>query len=246
MCLRGAFSVPTVSTVIRRCLRPLHSFVVSDLIADDYCVVCLVHHRRRMVIRGRRLGTRGVHGRFRILGGRLGPRVLFGSLGALHSLIHRGRSQTRSCVRRLSRMLQCALRNGRSRYIALHRRVSFISTCVFLLGVHFRSGLQFRVGVARGSRRCLLPPVSVRVLVRGTMGRGRVDGHHPLAVAVTASSRRKLLMDGPVRSGLATAANANVKLIGLSGHCHLLFQRRVRVARSEGFAIHVPLVQGSL
>lgn len=242
ICLRRRFSIPTVSTVLRRCLRPLHSFLVAYVIAKDYCFFRRGQGDHGVLLRGRRLHVRGIVGRCRTLGDRLGPRVLFGSLGALCLLVQRSPSGTHRCLRRLSQIVHCALRSGRSRSIALHRRVRFMRSCVCLLRIHCRRGLRFSVHVRPRLVSQGLPPVTLRLLIRGTIGRGRVDGHHPLAISIV-TRNSAIRIDGPLRPGQKKDTKVNVKLTGLTGHCRLLCGGSVVMGRrGRHFAIVLPLV----
>lgn len=193
---------------------------------------------------GEDLRRDSVRTRCRTLRDRLGPRFLFGDLGALVSRVRCGPRGTMRFARRLSSICHCVLRYRRRHLAALDSRLRFLGSCVFLRHIHLNSYVYMSYQLSRSLLRDGLPPLALRLLTRGMVGRGVVSVHGPVIVSVACSrTRSQLIIYGDLHPG-GSMRSSNVKLEGLSSHCHLVYKERVAVRRASSlFFIGVPLLR---
>lgn len=213
--------------------------IVIDLdVADTFCERLIVLRRGAAGLRRDSVGTRCA-----TLRGRLGPRFLFGDLGALVSRVRCGPRGTMIFARGLSSICHCVLGDRRRKLIALHSRLRFLSSCVCLRRIHLKGYVRLRGGVAPALLGGGVPSLALRLLVRGIVGRGVVGVRGPVIVRLSCSSgSRALSMEGGVGLG-GSITGSKVKLGGLSTHCLLVYGLRVAVVSSSRcFAMGVPLL----
>lgn len=204
---------------------------------------CDLRHSR---VRGRVtiVRGRGTLCRFRILGGRVGPRFLFGDLGILTSLTCRSARGAGQFTGGLSAICHCLLAARNETAIAIRRRLSFMRSCLCLRRVHFNSTLRIRVRSSLQGRRYLIVPTDVRVLIRGTLGRGVDAGGSPLVIRVSVKGRKVAMHGGLRLHGCIT--DGKTKLGGLRQRCTLC-NALIRVLGSRGrFIIGLPFINKSI
>lgn len=188
-----------------------------------------------------RLRGRGGATHCATLRGRLGPRFLFGDLGALVTRVRCGPTGTIRFAGRLSDICHCILRDRSGILMPLDRRLRFVGSCLFLRRIQLKGYVDCGYRLPRSCPRTVLPPLALRLLMRGIVGRGSVASGGPVRVGVRVRGCC-LAMDGPVRPGGDGSASSKMKLGGLSGHYGLLLNRKVVIAGTGGlFAMGMPL-----
>ncbi len=207
-------------------------FVTSLLIRVAVCYVicvtgCTLSTEKRVGERER--GTRFTRCQCVGLGRRIGPRFLFGSLGVLSYLVYsRGARETDTCARGLTKVCQCVVGDRSRVIIPLESRLIFIKLCVSLLGRQFPANFRIRVGIPRRCVKGFILSYSLRLLVRGTAGRGDMDRRGPLVVGVR-TSRSHVEIAGGVVPGIAEIISSNLKRGCVGRACLSVANERVTV-----------------
>lgn len=175
---------------------------------------------------------------------RVGPRFVFGYVGALTSLVSRGPMRTRDFALGFSRVCECMIARLSGRAIPMRRRVRFIGGCYRLRRVDSPRAVRVRVTRRLREYGSGALPLDVRVVMRGTVGRGYRAGRTPLSVSVCHRSRC-IVMEGilgPVGDSLPAARG---KLSGLHLHCDRLKGRLIIDGSGGCFRIGLPVLSGS-
>lgn len=207
---------------------------------------CVETHSRGRTLRVTLVGRGRVTLRSRLgsLGLRVGPRFVFGGFGGLLRLVRRSAGLTNGFLDGLSGICQCVVAGLSQGLVPIESRVGFLRSCLCLVRIHRIKKIIAGVDLRLGRYGKCLPPTILRLLIRGTVGRGNFSVRGPLFVSVALSSSC-VAIHGLGSSLLSGVRSANLNRGGVVRHCSLLYSGGIGVRGTRGFcSIDLPVVGG--
>lgn len=216
------------------------SFSGVYLVITNVATLYLFGGNIRGGLQVRRLRGTAVRIRLTGLGGRVGPRFLFGVLGGTGVLTKRSASGSSHLLNGLGDLLGCRVGSDSGGDISLESSVSFLGSCLRLRGAE-QKGFGCAIG-GRNSYSIRVPPLLFVPFIRGTIGRGPRDKSCiGLSFRVTGDELR-FRYRGPRPRLFRPGGVKKVNLSGMGEQLGLLFKMScglVRYSRGRGCAIEV-------
>lgn len=178
--------------------------------------------------------------RYTALQQQLNPHFLFNSLNTLIAEIEYDPAQAVAFTRRLSEVYRYVLQVQNRSSVSLDEELRFADAYLYLHRVRLGDCLDCRIAVADEVRECLLPPLTLQLLIENVIKHNAITASHPMQIDI-AADREWLVVTNPVRPKRG-AESEGVGLKNLSNRCRIMFGREIEICRTaERFTVKIPL-----
>ena len=139
---------------------------------------------KKTILEAERLQKINLESRYEGLMQQVNPHFLFNSINTLSSLIHEDKKEAGRYIKEMSQVYRYLLRNNDDDLVPLQTELSFIRSYFHLLKTRFGSAIELRVDVPEKAASCLLPPLTLQMLVENAVKHNNVSKTSPLSIAI--------------------------------------------------------------
>lgn len=178
---------------------------------------------------------------YRALQQQLNPHFLFNSLNTLIAEIEYDPARAVSFTKCLSEVYRYVLQVQERTLVTLEEELHFADAYMYLHRVRLGDCLSCRTEIDTGMRECLLPPLTLQLLIENVIKHNAVTPSHPLEIEIKAAGGW-LAVSNPVRRKMG-AESEGVGLANLSNRCRIMLGREISVSDTGySFTVKIPLI----
>jgi two-component system, LytTR family, sensor kinase len=186
-----------------------------------------------------------LHAQYDSLKQQVNPHFLFNSLNSLSSLITIDPPKAEKFVEELSQVYRYLLQSNEDELTTLGKELGFIKSYLHLLQTRFGGGLQTSIEVGEAAKQCLIPPLTLQLLVENVVKHNEVSLANPLQLCIAAEGTERLRVSNKLQRRSITVPSAQVGLANIIARYRLLDHPYVEVKETEGeFVVVLPLIRG--
>lgn len=179
---------------------------------------------------------------FEALKTKLSPHYLFNSLNTISSLIYKDVNQTEEYIRKLANTYQYILQSDKIQLIALKDEMNFINDYCYLLNIRFGSAFNIIIDIDKDISDCLLPPISIQILVENAVKHNVFDDDNPLEVEIEArenivSVKNKILKIPASRESF------KIGLSNIRKRYKVFTSKDIKIIKDDFFTVELPLLK---
>lgn len=240
--LHHHFDIPAIDAMVHHYLHPLRDFIITCIVVGTCYISHLMRKSQQVLLENQQLRTENLVNQYEALKSQLNPHMLFNSLNTLRSLIREAPDRAQDYLQELSRVLRYTLQENESQSVTLREEMDFARAYIFLLKMRYEENLTFDIRVDEAMEKCLLPPMSVQLLIENAVKHNEISNRRPLVIRVEAVAGR-LTVSNPVQPKLTSSAGTRIGLANLAKRYSLLFKKEIEVKEEhEHFIVTIPLI----
>jgi hypothetical protein len=199
---------------------------------------------KEAIIEAERLEKINWECRYEGLKQQVNPHFLFNSINTLSSLIYEDRAEAGRYVKEMSRVYRYLLRNNDDELVPLQTELQFIQSYYHLLKTRFGAGIQLRVRVPEEFTACLLPPLTLQMLVENAVKHNNVSKDAPLIIIISCSEDGWLWVKNNLQAKQGHVDSTGIGLNNIREKYKLLGLPEVQLfSDHREFTIQIPLVE---
>ncbi len=112
------------------------------------------------------------------------PHFLFNCLNSLSSLINESTNEAEGFLNEMTKVYRYMLRNDEELLIPLEKELHFIESYYALLKARYGEGLEINMRISEEYKNCLLPPLSLQVVVENAFSQNIIQKKSPLKILI--------------------------------------------------------------
>jgi LytS/YehU family sensor histidine kinase len=173
------------------------------------------------------------------------PHFLFNSLNSLSSLIATDPGKAEEFVEEMSRVYRYLLKSNEEQLISLQKEIEFIESYNLLLKTRFGDGFLPEITVADDKSDCLLPPMTLQLLIENAVKHNIVDPDQPLVLKLY-TERDKLIVSNNLQKKNKSVVSNKIGLSNIVSKYRLLNMPEVEIQETETqFKVILPLIKNN-
>lgn len=114
------------------------------------------------------------------------PHFLFNNLSVLSSLVYKDQDKAADFINQLSKVYRYLLDTRNSELITLDEELNFIKSYTYLLKIRFDKNINFDFVVSDSSKKLMLPPLALQLVIENAIKHNEVSSELPLKVTLEA------------------------------------------------------------
>lgn len=114
----------------------------------------------------------------------INPHFLFNSLNTLIDLIEEDQKKAVGFVRVFSNLYRVVLQSSRRDFVHLEDELTFLNDYWELLKIRFNEAVHLKVNVPNETRKLLIPPLSLQLLIENAVKHNKATNENPLFIEV--------------------------------------------------------------
>ncbi len=210
-------------------------FVNANYIIEDW---------RKSIIKGEALEKENVKAKLEALQTQLSPHFLFNNLNIIDALVEKDSQLAQRYVQGLSKVFRYILDNKNRELISLEEELSFIEEFMFLMETRFDKNIALSVSLSEKSKRMMVPPVSLQLLVENAVKHNEISIRNPLLIEIDDETNHYLTIRNNVKPRKSNTTGTGTGLKNIRERYHYLTDNKVVVnAGDTHFEIKIPLLQ---
>lgn len=180
----------------------------------------------------------------RALQAQLSPHFLFNSLNSLSALIADEPSKAERFVDELSSVYRYLLQANDRELTSLETEMKFITSYYHLLKTRYGQGISLAVDIDDACHECLLPPLTLQLLIENAVKHNVVSPNYPLTIQIFTKGNKVLVVRNNLqRKGVNRFTSTKKGLQNINMKYRLLNQPPIDIYESEdAFDVLVPLI----
>lgn len=180
----------------------------------------------------------------RALQAQLSPHFLFNSLNSLSALIADEPSKAERFVDELSSVYRYLLQANDRELTSLATEMKFINSYYHLLETRYGQGIFLNVSIENACQECLLPPLTLQLLIENAVKHNVVSPNHPLTIQIFTTGNNSLVVRNNLqRKGTNRFTSTKKGLQNINMKYRLLNQPPLDICESDDvFDVVVPLI----
>lgn len=172
------------------------------------------------------------------------PHFLFNCLNSLSSLINESTEEAENFLNEMSKVYRYMLRNGEDLLVQLDKEIGFIESYYTLLKARFGDGIEMHINVQEKDRNCLLPPLSLQVVLENAFSQNIIQKTSPLKISIRSNNKGAIIVQNNIqRKAVTDAFDYEAGLDNLVSKYRLLNQGELVITDSAAERIiELPLI----
>lgn len=171
------------------------------------------------------------------------PHFLFNSLNSLSSLIATDPARAEEFVEEMSRVYRYLLRSNEEQLTTLQKEISFIESYNLLLTTRFGAGFKPEINIPASMMECMLPPMTLQLLIENAVKHNIVDPDTPLTVRIYVQDGRLFVSNNLQKKNKLVISN-KVGLNNIISKYRLLNCPEVEIKETtDSFTVALPLIK---
>lgn len=171
----------------------------------------------------------------------ISPHFLFNSLSTLKNMA--GEPDTKKFVVQLAHVYRYLLNYNEHHVTALSEELSFIHSYLYILHQRFEAALNVSIDVPDRYLSCLIPPLSLQLLVENAIKHNMLSPEAPLNIHLSVNNKSELEVVNTYRPKKVAEESTGLGLQNIKDRYQLLFNSEVKVSNTpETFTVSLPLI----
>jgi sensor histidine kinase YesM len=171
------------------------------------------------------------------------PHFLFNSLNTLTALVEKQPAQAVRFIAELAKVYRYLLQSNQKELIDLQQELDFTRAYFFLLQMRFGAGISLEVSVEKDYQECLIPSLTLQMLVENAVKHNQVSVRKPLAVRIGIEEGKWLVVANNTQPKRTSVPSSGMGLANIAAKYKLLNQPHVQVQHDpDRFTVKVPLI----
>ncbi|QMU29157.1 sensor histidine kinase [Adhaeribacter radiodurans] len=172
------------------------------------------------------------------------PHFLFNSLNTLTALVEKDQAQAVKFIAELAQVYRYLLQSNEKGLIALDQELQFTQAYYFLLRTRFGEGISLKVEVTDSVHDCLIPPLTLQILLENAMKHNQVSVRKPLVVSIQNEAEEWLVVSNNLQLKRVAASSTGMGLANIAAKYKILHQPDIIILHEENnFTVKVPLLK---
>ena len=189
-----------------------------------------------------RLQKENLQSQFEVLRQQVNPHFLFNSLNVLTSLIKLDPDLAEKFTEHLSKVYRYVLENKDNDLVTLNTELDFLDAYIFLLNIRFMDKIQVNVAIDEGSRKLLVIPLALQLLIENAIKHNSMSKKAPLKIEIRVDSENVLVVENNLQERESHMASTGVGLKNIEHRYRLLEMPAPQFYKTETkFVARVPL-----
>lgn len=177
------------------------------------------------------------------LKGIVNPHFLFNNLNSLSSLISENPSQAEDFLDELTRVFRYLLKNNEIELTTLSQELGFINSYFHLLQTRYGKGIVMSTDISKDCESCLLPPLTLQLLVENAVKHNRVHKDEPLIIEIFSNDDKKLIVRNNLMVREQRMESTGIGLKSINSRFKLLNHSPLTIKKDNGyFDVIIPLI----
>ena len=203
----------------------------------------ILHQWQRATVETSDLEKMSLQSQLTSLQSQVNPHFLFNSLNSLSSLIYENPRQADEFLDELTSVFRYLLQAGERRLVPLGEEMAFIHAYFHLLKTRYQAGIQTDIAVDESLYHCLIPPLTLQILVENAVRYNVMLPDQPLRIRIATTPDHWLRVENALQRKKLRVATTGAGLTDLVAKYRLLGQEAVQVDEGNGwFIVSVPLL----
>ena len=172
------------------------------------------------------------------------PHFLFNSLSTLSSLVVEDPKQAERFIEELASVYRYLLQTNDQPLTTLEQELAFIRAYFHLLQMRFGSSVALDIAVDPRYTECLLPPLTLQLLVENAVKHNAALPHRPLRIRIYTDEALNLFVLNNLQKKVVTVPSNQTGLQNIATKYRLLKQADVVVRQTDTtFQVMIPLIE---
>jgi sensor histidine kinase YesM len=134
------------------------------------------------------------------------PHFLFNCLNSLSSLINESPDEAEIFLNEMSKVYRYMLRNDEDFLVPLEKELQFIQSYYALLKARYGEGIELSIKVNEKDKECLLPPLSLQVILENAFSQNTTQKTSPLKIHIYSGNKGEIIIQNNVQPKAVTDA----------------------------------------
>jgi sensor histidine kinase YesM len=219
-------------------------FLYGILVAAFYELLLFMEAWKKAVQEAESLKKINVMVQLDSLKNQVKPHFLFNSLNTLTALVEKDTTAAVTFIAQLSKVYRYLLQSNEKELISLGQELEFTRAYFFLLQTRFGEGLIFNVEVADKYLTCMIPPLTLQILVENAVKHNQVSRRKPLHIGITVEEDNRLVVHNNLQPKRMAVPSNGMGLSNISAKFQLLNQPEVVILhQAMDFIVKVPILK---
>lgn len=202
------------------------------------------HQWKQAIVEAERLEKINWESRYEGLKQQVNPHFLFNSINTLSSLIYEDKTEAGRYVKEMSRVYRYLLRNNDDELVPLQTELGFIQSYYHLLKTRFGAGVQLHLDVPQRLASCLLPPLTLQMLVENAVKHNNLSKDAPLTIHIVGTADGRLSIRNNLQKKQGFIDSTGIGLNNIREKYRLLGLPDVQLQTNDReFMVTIPLVE---
>lgn len=172
------------------------------------------------------------------------PHFLFNSINTLSSLLYEDKAGAGRYVKEMSQVYRYLLRNNDDELVPLKTELQFIHSYYHLLKTRFGTAIQLAVNVPEPFTACLLPPLTLQMLVENAVKHNNASKDAPLTILIECTGEGWLSVKNNLQKKQGRVDSTGIGLNNIQEKYRLLGLPDVQLLTDQqAFTARIPLVE---
>lgn len=205
-------------------------------------MILSVEIKNKLFIQLTQLEKQQVHAKYQALKSQIDHHFLFNNLSVLSSIIYEDVEKSDVFIQKLSKVYRYVLSINKSDLVSVEEEIEFITSYLDLYKFRFEEGFWYEINVDQKHFSCLIPPLTLQVLVENAIKHNVVSRHQPLKVEIY-SCQNDLVVQNNIQLRKSEIESTQTGLNNLKEKYELL-KARIPVVFHEGnlFKVRISLI----
>jgi LytS/YehU family sensor histidine kinase len=147
-------------------------------------------------------------------------------------------------IAELAQVYRYLLQSNEKELIALEQELQFTQAYFFLLRTRFGEGISLQIEVAESLQNCLIPPLTLQILLENAVKHNQVSVRKPLMVTIRGEAGEWLVVSNNLQPKRVAAPSSGMGLANIAAKYKILNQPEVVILKeAEAFTVKVPLIK---
>lgn len=220
---------------------------ILPLVMNSFYLVAVemilsVEIKNKLIIRLTQLEKQQVHAKYQALKSQIDHHFLFNNLSVLSSIIYEDVEKSDVFIQKLSKVYRYVLSMNKSDLVSVEEEIEFITSYLDLYKFRFEEGFWYEINVDQKHYTCLIPPLTLQVLIENTIKHNVVSRHQPLKVEIY-SCQNELVVQNNIQLRESEVESTQTGLNNLKEKYKLLKARIPVVFHDRNlFKVHISLI----
>ena len=132
------------------------------------------------------------------------PHFLFNCLNSLSSLIGESTNEAEGFLNEMTKVYRYMLRNDEELLVPLEKELLFVESYYTLLKARYGEGLEINMHINEEYKQCLLPPLSLQVIVENAFSQNVIQKKSPLKISIYSDDSGAVIIKNNVQPKIVT------------------------------------------